>query len=203
MAVPGTAGLPGPPPASIEVPNGAPDRPLTMVSQAVIKSQGAALCISCRYSVAWPGRVRVLLWVSICHPSPSSVHNNIPKGSDPASSLRPKAGAGDAEFWLLSGTLWESGAPWCCALAEFGACRTVWFRPHSVLGATSSSPGADASTHLLHGDLRGTGDSEVELPELGAALQEGEGVGFVHLLGCLAGLVWFAFEEVLGALELP
>lgn len=73
-----------------------------------------------------------------------------------------------------------------------------------MLGASSSSPGADASAHLLHGDLRGAGDSEMELPELGAALQEGEGVGFVHLLGCLAGLVWwFAFEEVLGALELP
>lgn len=31
---------------------------------------------------------------------PSSVHNNIPKGSDPASSLQPRAGAGSAEFCL-------------------------------------------------------------------------------------------------------
>lgn len=38
---------------------------------------------------------------------------------------------------------------------------------------------------------------------MGAAPREGEGSAIVHLLGCLAGLVWFAFEEVLGALELP
>lgn len=38
---------------------------------------------------------------------------------------------------------------------------------------------------------------------MGAALQEGEGFGIAHLLGCLAGLVWFAFEEVLGSFELP
>lgn len=31
---------------------------------------------------------------------PFSVHNNIPKGSEPAWSLRPKAGAGGAEFCL-------------------------------------------------------------------------------------------------------
>lgn len=37
---------------------------------------------------------------------------------------------------------------------------------------------------------------------MGAALREGEAFGIVHLLGCLAELVWFAFKEVLGALEL-
>lgn len=50
--------------------------------------------------VARPGGVRVLLWVSICYRSPSSMHNNIPKGSDPASSLPPRAGAGREEFCL-------------------------------------------------------------------------------------------------------
>lgn len=47
----------------------------------------------------------------------------------------------------------NSGTPWCSVLAKFGACRAVRPRPPSVLGATSSSPGADASVHLLHGDL--------------------------------------------------
>lgn len=122
-----------------------------------------ARCISCSYSVARPGGVRVLLWVSICHPSPSSVHNNLPKGSDPASSLQPRAGAGDAEFCLYQKPR-ESGPPWCSMLAKFRVCRAVWPRPHSVLGATSSPPGAKASVHLLHGDLRGGSDSEVELP---------------------------------------
>lgn len=58
----------------------------------------------------------------------------------------------------------ELGAPWCSARVKFGACRVVWLPPHSVLGATTSSPGADANAHLLHRDLRGGGDSEVELP---------------------------------------
>lgn len=33
----------------------------------------------------------------------------------------------------------------------------------SVLGPTTSFVGADASAHLLRGDLRGGGDSEVRL----------------------------------------
>lgn len=73
-----------------------------------------------------------------------------------------------------------------------------------ILRATTSFVGADASAHLLHRDLQGGGDSEVGLlVKWEQQILELEGCGIIYLLECLAKLVRFAFEEMLGAFKLP